>query len=382
MPRPPGLVLLCWFLLVIFSGDLPAVERPLAPAKAPDLEVFVREGCPHCAHAKVFLAALQQERPTLQVAVHDLAYDPTQLARLTRLAREQGLSPVGVPAFLIDDTLLIGFRDETSTGQQIRRLLDMRLGARSPDAPPPDLVTSWFGTLEAGRLGLPLFTLALGLLDGFNPCAMWVLLFLLSLLVHVPERRTMVLIAGTFVVASGLVYFAFMAAWLNLFLFIGAARPLELLLGVVALLIGGVHVKDFLTAGTGWSLSIPDSAKPGLYARMRRIVQSRHPGEALAAVTVLAVIVNIVELLCTAGVPAVYTRVLTWYALPTWQYYGYLGLYNLAYVADDALMVVLAVTALTRHRLQAREGRWLKLVSGVVMALLGLVLLVKPEWLH
>ena len=88
-----------------------------------------------------------------------------------------------------------------------------------------------------------------------------------------------------------------------------------------------------------------------------------------------------VELLCTAGFPALYTHILSTQALATWQYYGYLGLYNAAYIFDDALMVTIAVITLGRHKLEEREGRWLKLISGAVMIGLGLLLLVKPDLL-
>ncbi len=366
---------------VLLLAGLLASSAWAGPSVPPDLEVFVREGCPHCVRAKTFLNELARERPSLRIAAHDVGREPDQLERLTRLAADRGLQPVGVPAFLIQDELLIGFQDAATTGAALRRLLD-RAAEPARDAGLEGIAARPFGPLDVRALGLPLFTITMGLLDGFNPCAMWLLLFLLSLLVQLHNRRTMILVAGTFVLVSGLVYFVFMAAWLNLFLLIGLARPTELVLGLIAILIGAVHVKDFLAFGAGWSLSIPAAAKPGLYARMRQVIQAEHLGGALAAVALLAVLVNIVELLCTAGFPAVYTRILTMQDLPTWQYYGYLALYNLAYITDDGLMVALAVTALSRRRLQEREGRWLKLVSGLVMVSLGLILLLRPEWLH
>lgn len=131
----------------------------------------------------------------------------------------------------------------------------------------------WLGRVSAGELGLPLFTLAIGLLDGFNPCAMWVLLFLLSLLVTLRDRFAMALLAGTFVIVSGLVYFAFMAAWLNLFLLVGLSRPVQLTLGALATGIGAVNVKDFAFR-RGLSLSIPSppsrGSTPGSAASCRR----------------------------------------------------------------------------------------------------------------
>ena len=230
-------------------------------------------------------------------------------------------------------------------------------------------------------MGLPLFTVALGLLDGFNPCAMWVLLFLLSLLVHLRDRRRMALVAGTFVLASGAVYYAFMAAWLNVFLLVGMSNALRWALGVLALVIGAVNVKDFVAFGRGFSMSIPASAKPALLSRMRSVLNADTLPASLAAVAVLAVAVNFVELLCTAGLPALYTAVLAQQDVGTLARHAYLGLYIAGYVADDALMVTVAVAALGNHRLGERTGRWLKLLSGAVMLALGGVMLLRPEWL-
>ncbi len=363
-------------LLLILMGT--AVHAGTSPA---DLEVFVRAGCPHCEAAKVFLDDLQRERPLLTIAIHDIAGDAAAQQRLADLVAERGITTFGVPTFLIGTEVMVGFRSADTTGREIRALLD-RSRSGSAAAPVPDRIrTPWFGDVSVTQLGLPLFTIVIGLLDGVNPCAMWVLLFLLSLLVNLRDRVKMALIAGTFVAVSGLVYFAFMAAWLNIFLLIGLSRAIQIGLGAIALFVGTVNVKEFFAFHRGLSLGIPDSAKPGLYARMRNILQAEHLAGALAATVVLAGLVNLVELLCTAGFPALYTQVLTWQQMPVWKYYGYLGLYNLAYIFDDSLMVTLAVITLGRRKLQARAGRWLKLASGTVMAGLGMVLLLKPDWL-
>jgi hypothetical protein len=210
---------------------------------------------------------------------------------------------------------------------------------------------------------------------------MWVLLFLLSLLVHWRDRRRLALVAGTFVLVSGAVYYAFMAAWLNVFLVLGLSRPIQLLLGALALVIGGVNLGDASRPGQRYTLSIPEGAKPGLYERMRALVQTQSLAPALAGVALLAVVVNLVELLCTAGLPALYTAVLSQQALLAWGHYGYLGLYIVGYIADDTLMVALAVWALGNRRLSETGGRRRKALSGAVMLSLGLVLLLRPGWL-
>jgi hypothetical protein len=191
----------------------------------------------------------------------------------------------------------------------------------------------------------------------------------------------MALIAGTFVLVSGAVYYAFMAAWLNVFLLVGMSAGLRWTLGGVAFAIGGFNVKDFFAWGRGFSLSIPASAKPGLYARAREVLYAGALLPSLVAVAALAAVVNVVELLCTAGLPAIYTAVLTQQDLGAPAHYAYLGLYILGYMADDSLMVATAVIALSSRKLTENAGRWLKLLSGVVMLALGAVIVLRPQWL-
>lgn len=365
-----------WLLglgLVFNAGAAPGPDAAASPVV---LQAFVSSGCPHCADAKRFLDRLALERGDLIVDYRQVDLDPQARDEHMALSNAAGVWPPGVPTFVVHGRVLVGYDDEAHTGRTIVELLD------SGSAVQKQAVESrLFGTLSASSMGLPLFTLALGLLDGFNPCAMWVLLFLLSLLVRLNDRKRMALVAGTFVFVSGAVYYAFMAAWLNVFLAVGLSKTVRLLLAAVALVIGAINVKDFVAWGHGPSLSIPESAKPGLYARMRRVMQARALPASLLAVAALAVVVNFVELLCTAGLPAIYTAVLAQQSLGPAAHYAYLGLYIAGYIADDALMVGLAVAALGSGKLTERTGRWLKFVSGLVMLGLGGVLLLRPQWL-
>jgi glutaredoxin len=365
-------------------GLLLALAPLTAPAqsrtKGPELQVYVRQGCPHCTQAEAFLPALRKRHPELVVRLRPLDADPTAIEDLRRVSAQAGIQVPGVPTFVFGGAVLVGFDSPAGRGQELLELVDRGLADRQ--LPLTGLVRLGpFGALDVDRLGLPLFTIALGLLDGFNPCAMWVLLFLLSLLVHWRDRRRMALVAGTFVLVSGAVYFAFMAAWLNLFLVLGWSTPLRLVLGAVALLVGGVNLRDVWRGGGRFSLSIPAAAKPGLYARLRGVMQQRSLLTALLAVAAMAVVVNLVELLCTAGLPAIYTAVLAQQALSPLAHYGYLALYILGYIADDAVMVGFAVQALSSTKLTERGGRLLKLLSGAVMVALALVLLLRPGWL-
>jgi glutaredoxin len=384
----------CWrqgllaVLLVALLALLPiGMAEPGALAAQQDgageLQVFVREGCPHCAAAEAFLPSLQQRRPALKVTLRDVGRDPQARAELMRLSQKLGLEAPGVPTFVYRGQVLVGFDGAAGRGRDLIALIDQGAPAGGGDGQRATEQVSLgpLGSLSAADLGLPLFTLVMGLLDGFNPCAMWVLLFLLALLVHWRDRRRMALVAGTFVLVSGAVYYAFMAAWLNVFLLLGWSGWLRLLLGGLALAVGVVNVRDFRRQDSRFTLSIPEGAKPGLYARMRDVMQSRSLLPAMAGVAALAVVVNAVELLCTAGLPAIYTAVLSQQNLPAAAHYGYLGLYIAGYIADDSLMVAAAVLALSSNRLTESGGRWLKLISGIVMLALGAGLLLRPGWL-
>lgn len=387
------MVFAAWLAL---PGPARAERAPPAAAEMVEIEVFVREGCPHCADAKVFLGKLRQERPGLVVTVRDVMREPESLRRLEELMSRTPGGAVSVPAFVIRGELLVGFVDEATTGERIRALVAGPAPAAPADAggkcpigeelPCADASTTpdagsvtlpWIGAkIGIEDVGLPVFTIVIGLLDGFNPCSMWVLVLMISMLAAVGDRRRMLAVAGTFVAVQGIAYYAFMAAWLNLFLLIGLSRSSEIVLGAIALAAGAINVKDFLAFGRGVTLSIPKSAKPGIYQRMRALMNEKSLVAAIAGTIVLGILVQLVELVCTSGLPALYTRILTLRQLDPWTYYGYLLLYNAMYMLDDVAILAVGVATLSQKRLQEKEGRLLKLVSGLVMVALGVYLIV------
>lgn len=380
------------------------VSLAAAAAAAPNtIEVFVRDGCVHCEEADRFLAELSRERAGLTIVRRDIFKDPGAREKLRELAAAHAIQTPGVPAFHLRDQLIVGFAGANTTGAHIRflldhgRLPDTESGAAAGACALADTALCGRGSLAADTgiaavevpffgwrlnieaLGLPLFTFLLGLLDGFNPCSMWVLIFMISMLASLKDRTKMLAIAGTFVAIEGVAYFAFMAAWLNLFLLIGVSRASEIAIGVIAGVAGLINIKDFWAFGRGLTLSIPQSAKPGLYARIRAILQAENMAGALAGTVVLAVLVQLVEFMCTSGFPALYTRILTLRHMEGWSYYGYLLLYNVAYMLDDVIVLAIGVVTLSQRRLQEKEGRWLKLMSGVVMLGLAVYLIATPR---
>jgi glutaredoxin len=388
-----------WLLLAALIG-LMAAGTPARSADPDRIELFVREGCPHCGQAEAFVAQLGRERPGLTIVVRDVTKDEGALARLQELVRSAGAGAARVPAAYVNGQLILGYSTEASTDKLIRSALaGSRVASSTPGdsssceaedslscgpgagaaaaAPPAeDFSVTLFGrTVTLDDVGLPAFTLAMGLLDGFNPCSMWVLLLIISMLAPLNDRKRMLAIAGTFVLVEGISYFVMMAAWLNLFLLIGLSRASQIAIAVIAIVAGLINVKDFFAFGRGITLSIPDSAKPRIYSRMRGILHAPTYTAAIAGTVVLGLLVQVVEFMCTSGFPALFTRILTLRQLDTASYYGYLLLYNAAYMVDDIIVLGIGVKLLSRHRLNKKEGRMLKLLAGVVMIGLGVYLL-------
>ncbi len=353
------------------------------------LYFFWTATCPHCQVARPFVEALAQRHPWLDVDSRELGDDPANPQLFVTLGRELDERVYSVPAFFFCGQLVTGFdRAETSGVALETALLECRDAvsrggnpwetAGDPEGAAGTTTLPVLGAVSLDEWSLPLVAVTLGALDSFNPCAFFVLLFLLSLLVNARSRRRMLLIGGLFVLVSGVVYFLFMAAWLNVFLLFGELRWMTAAAGALAVLIGGINVKDYAAPGRGPSLSIPEGAKPTLFRRIRRLVNAESLVTMIAGTLVLAVLANTYELLCTAGFPMVFTRLLTLQPLSSTAYYGYLLLYCAVYIVPLLAIVGAFVATLGRRKLSEREGRLLKLLSGLMMLGLGTVLLAAP----
>lgn len=342
----------------------------------------------------------------MEVRDYEVWYNKKNAALLARMLKAYGMKISGVPITFIDEQVVTGFSAQSQ--EKIEALL--RVCGHTPCVDPldilnkttalsypsastvPGLVTTsrdmdtpievpLLGKLDVQVTSLPVLTLVIAGLDSINPCAFFVLLSLLGLLVHARSRNRMLLIGGIFIFFSGCIYFLFMAAWLNLFLVMGQVAIITTIAGVVSVIIAGINIKDFFMFKQGVSLTIPDSARHGLFDRMRRLMRATSLLSMLAGTTVLAIMANSYELLCTAGFPMVFTRILTLHRLSTTTYYLYLVLYNIVYVIPLFFIVLAFTITLGSRKLSERQGRILKLVSGAMMLGLGGVLLLNPSLL-
>jgi glutaredoxin len=382
------------YLLVIFSMLLsPCIlaSEPVTWTSAEHsvetrvhLYFFWSQKCPHCLKAVPFVDSLKQDHSWLEVHSAEISQNRQNLQRYVEMASSLGHEARSVPAFFICGQLITGYDSPEGIGQQI---LDLAHACRQMPASAfsaaddQTLQLPFIGTLDPKSNSMLMFTLIIAGMDSFNPCAFFVLMFLLSLMVHARSRARMLLIGSTFVGISALIYFMFMAAWLNLFMMIGAVPVITLIAAMVAIIIGIINTKDYFLFRQGPSLTIPESAKPTLYRRMRNLLKADNIATMLLGTAMLAVAANSYELLCTAGFPMVYTRLLTLSELGTLQHYAYLVLYNLIYVIPLMIIVIIFSYTLGAYKLTEQQGRFLKLLSGLMMLGLGLVMLLAPNLL-
>jgi hypothetical protein len=381
--------------LLLIPGVLRASEVRTAPATTgTTLHFFWGKGCPHCEEEVEFLRTLRMKYPALQIRDYEVWYDRQNADLLARIMRSVGRQPAGVPATVVGKKLFIGFNEMTAKNiedavtfcaqQGCPDVLEAMTRPQTEHAQEEQkkVILPLVGELDPASISLPLFTVVIGALDSFNPCAFFVLLFLLSMLIHARSRKKMFLIGGIFVFFSGLIYFLFMAAWLNVFLIIGKLTVITVSAGIIALMVALINIKDFFFFKKGVSLVIPEKAMPRLFGRMRNLLKSSSLPTMAAGTMVLAVSANAYELLCTAGFPMIYTRALTLRNLTMLEYYLYLALYNVVYVIPLAIIVLIITVTLGSRKLTEWQGRQLKLISGLMMFFLGLILLVDPAILN
>ena len=377
---------------------------------------FWGKGCPHCAEEKVFLDEMKKKYPNMQIRDYEVWYNKQDAILLSRMAGAYKIKASGIPVTFIGENAFTGFSkkfteeiEESIRRCSVTKCIDpMDKTKDVSGTTPADKYTDTtvyedktkeiegyecrkktnivniplIGKVDTSEMSLPFITLIIAGLDSFNPCAFFVLFSLLGLLVYAQSRKKMLIIGSVFVFFSGFIYFLFMSAWLNLFLFMGQVSTITKAAGVVSLIIATINIKDFFVFKKGISLTIPDSAKPKLFDRMRKLMKSTSLVSILFGATVLAVAANSYELLCTAGFPMVFARILTLNNLSLSSYYMYLVFYNLIYVIPLFIIVIAFTVTLGRKKLTEWQGKVLKLVSGAMMLGLGLVLLLNPSLLN
>ena len=355
-------------------------EASLAPT---EIEFYYSDQCSHCQQARPFLEQLVRENPGLKIKALEVWNNQDNLMLLMMKASQHGYTPDALPNIYVGDRYWVGF--DQRIGRQIRDELGLR--TESPAPASSSSATTWdvplFGPVDLGTQSLLFSTVLIGLVDGINPCSLWLLSMLLTLALHGRSRGRVVIIGLVFLVVTAAVYGLFITGLFALTNLVSWAGTLTAVVVSITAVFGLLNLKDFFWFGKGPSLSIPSRSKPGILQRMRALVsEQRSFGWLVAGTAVLAAGVSVLELGCTAGFPLLWTQLLSAQHADTLTYGGLLAVYLLMYQLLPLALFLVVVFTLGAVRLQERQGRLLKLGSGVLLLTLSGVMLWQPIWMR
>jgi len=392
--------------------------------------LFYGEGCPHCAKERAFLETIKDEYPTLKINTFEIYYNQENVIFFQKVAEILKVQTGGVPFLIIGDEPFVGYSAAISSSQIEGRIKECLI-AKCPDSVAKivgidikeevvkevkidDFKTTnnitgeideseivvekekevsqsdilekkinipFFGEVSIKNFSLPLLTIVIAFLDGFNPCAMWVLLFLVSLLFGIENKKRLWTFGLVFLFSSTVVYFLFMTAWLNLFMFLGFIALIRIIIGIIALVSAYFNLKEYITNLTGGCKVTGGEKRQRIFEKLKHIIQQKNLMIAITGLVLLAFAVNLVELVCSLGLPAVYTQVLSFSYLSTWEYYLYLVFYVLIFILPAFIVFAISATTLQLTGISTKYGRLVHLISGIIMLVLGVLMIFKPEWL-
>ena len=393
------LLLLAWLPLVGLAQSPTVPERFTVP-----VYFFWGDGCPHCANQKVFLEQLKADHPNVVVYDFEVYNVPENRPLMTAMAAAFGRPVTGVPMTFIGDEVWVGYSD--AMGRQMRAAVERYETYAAPDpvdrvapelrdqlAPPPPsppedggellLDVPLVGSVDVGHRALWLSTAIIAFVDGFNPCSLWVLALLLAVVINTRSRKRVLLVGLTFLVITAAVYGLFIAGLFSIFSYVSFLGWIRVLVAGIALAFALINLKDYFAYKQGISLTIDDAQKPGIYRRIRGIMNAKASLPAtLAATGGMALGVTLVELPCTAGLPVLWTTLLADAGVATGAFAVLLLLYMLVYLLDELVVFGVVVVTMRVTRIEERQGRVLKLVGGSVMLALALVMLFWPTLLE
>lgn len=367
--------------------------------------LFYGDGCPHCAKEEEFLGSIKDKYPEFKLERYEIFFNRKNAKLMQEVATSLNKEVGGVPFLVIGEKSFVGYK-EGVTDIEIEKAIRESIEGDYKDLVAPVLNKEkikqdqikeekkkaldvadrkiklpFLGEVNIYKVSLPALAMTMGLLDGFNPCAMWVLIFLISFLIGMKDRKKMWIIGSAFILASGFVYFVFMSAWLNLVLFLGVILFVRLLIGGLALFGGAYGLFRFFKKKDNTCDVTDDSEKEKIVGRLKKITKESNLFLAVGGVIVLAFMVNLIELVCSAGLPAVFTQVLVMNDLSGFGYYGYILLYILFFMLDDLVVFFIAMKTFKVTGFATKYARYSHLIGGVLMVIIGILLIFKPQLL-
>lgn len=368
-----------------------------ASEKMVNLYYFHAEGCSTCALETQYLEELTTKDTNLILHSYEIAFDKEN-QKLSKDVGELLNQPINsTPTLIIGREIIVGFKEGSTENtieeavkfvrdNNVRDVVGEMLGIVKPgqgvDIINEDSTVNlpFFGEVEAKSISLPFLAIVLGGLDGFNPCAMWVLLLLISMLFHLEEQWKKWFLGGIFLFTTAIMYFFFMLSWLNITILFGTLAYIRWLIGGMSIAGGIFNIHRYTQMEPGCEI-VDESKRLKIRDRLKAIYSQ--PVFALAAVgiVVLAISVNLVELICSAGLPVLFTQILTLNDLSNTQYMLYLLLYLAMFMLDDVIVFVIAMKTAELTGISTKYARNAHLIGGILMILLGILMILKPAWL-
>jgi len=368
------------------------------------LYVFWAEGCSHCEESRPMLARLDKTYPNLRIRSFDVVNSPENYALWMQMGDHYGVPDGGrgTPTFFLKDRYWVGYYDEVEA--EIKSVITACLDTGCPDAGAGIMpgATGELSTPEGAANGggnvikIPLIgqvdlskqsvwisTILIALVDGVNPCSLWVLSMLLALTLHTGSRKKVAIIGIIFLTVTALIYALFIAGLFTVLSVISFVGWIQVLVALLALFFAIVNIKDYFWYKEGVSLTIADDKKGGIFRNIRKIMDASHSFWAMAGATVvMAAGVSLVEFSCTAGFPVLWTNLLVSQKVAGGLFVLLLLVYMLIYQLDELVIFFTAVYSLKASRLEEKHGRILKLIGGMLMLTLAGVMLINPNWMN
>jgi len=369
------LIFIFLFLFFIFSG----FNFAFAQSEKVQIDFFYSAICPHCKAEEKFLDELEKKYPDLEIKRYEVFYDAGNQKVFDEFYNKHNVPQNErgyVPATFTPTKYFIGFNDKIA--EEIESCLVECFGTGTVVS--QKIKIPILGEIDTSKTSILALTAIFGTLDGFNPCAMWILVVLVSMLLAAKSRKKIALVGGTFIFAEGLLYFLFMAAWLNVFFALSFVSIIRILIGIFGIIFGIWRIRDFLTWKPGvCKVTEETKSQEKILDRINKVLKPAAVPATILGVIALAFSVNLVEFLCSAGFPVMYTKILSGQGLSTIQYYLYLFLYIIFYMLDDLIVFGVAFFTLNRFGFSDKYNKYSTLVAGILILILGTLLILKPE---
>ena len=345
-----------------------------------NLYLFHGSTCPHCAEEKVWLEDIKTAyKKELNVYYYEVWDDMNNAQLMEKVKERLNIEKSGVPLTIIGEKYYVGY--SKSIASSIENVIKNYL-TDGEEKESEKIVIPIIGEVEIKDVSIPLVAVILGFIDGFNPCAMWILLFLINLLFGMKDKKKAWILGLTFLFISALVYFLSMLG-INFVLGIATINWMKIIIAIFILIAGIFNLRKYLKIRkeeAGCTI-VDDRKRKSIIKKTRSIINSKSFGLALVGIIVLAASVNLIEMACSLGFPLVFNEILTVNSITGFTKVLYLLIYIFFYMIDDIVVFSISMITLEATGITNKYNKLCTLISAIIMIVMGLLLLFKPDWL-